>query len=179
MFVHKKVFVVDPDLSKLEETFRSQRIDEVERFNIIESFITSFETVKEVVQLTSISRMDTVERRIEFFKAIFIDDDEGNFKPIIDKTKISSEEYYEKLLGTAPEIVETKIHIKFNFRNAVYNLEFSPDLALAVAQISYTDDSPNEDWDLFSFGSLQFQDEIYMSLEETSYRRFLDRAHKQ
>lgn len=172
---HKKVFVVDSDLSKLEETFKSQRIEDVERFNIIESFITSFESVKEVVQLMSLSRIGDLERRGVFFKTVFSVDDD-TFNQVTDKVEISQQEYYDKLLGTAPEVVERKLRMKFNFRGADYTLDFYPDLAFAVAEIECFDDAAELDWELFSFGSLLFEHDLNMSLDESAYRKFLERS---
>lgn len=174
MFEHKKVFTVDPDLYKLEETFRSQRIDDtVKRFNIIESFIKSSEAVEEVIQLLSFSEIGSIERKADFFKTVFNVDGE-NFEQVTDRIQIPEEEYYDKLLGAPPDIVERKIRVQFDFRDAEYTLDFIPNHSFAIVEIKYFDESEDVDWDLFGFGSLTLENEINMSLDETSYRRFVN-----
>lgn len=178
MSKRRRLFMCDPSLSKLENTFRSQRINDVKRYAIVEGFLTSFAQVREVIQLMSVSEFSEGERDMVFSKTVFVIDDEDNFKSVTDRIMINADEYYDKILEYKPKVIESRMRIVFDYRNVHYVLDYSPfSTSFALVEVEYDDDLDILEEDMFfSFPSVTFGRELDMSFDEVLYRRFIDKT---
>lgn len=167
MDIVERVFETKPDINKIQESLKNQQASGIVCYNIVESFINSFEKSREIVHLMSMSEVSEIQKSPKFFKSVFNVD--GQFSQVVPLIEIESEEYYEKLLSASPACMAIKIRVVFNLKGIDYTLDYTPDDEYSVVRIRYKQGSGFEDPEFFSFGALPLGKELHISLEESFY----------
>lgn len=147
-------------------------------FSVVESFIESFEEVKELIQLLCITQLH-VEKPEEtqcFSKSFFRLNESERFEEISTNVSITRDEYYERLLMQTGETVEAKIRLTFSIDGTKYLFDFLENSPCAIMQIEYLSDNlsqvlPNSFENLKSVKIIDASD---LTLEELSYQLHSD-----
>lgn len=147
-------------------------------FSVVESFIESFEEVKELIQLLCITQLH-VEKPEEtqcFSKSFFRLNEDERFEEISTNVSITRDEYYERLLMQTGETVEAKIRLTFSLDGVKYLLDFLENSPCAIMQIEATSDELSKDWNLIldKLRSVKIIDISPLTLEELSHQLHSD-----
>lgn len=172
----RRLFLVELDPKTFDKDLRFHGIVKKDEFNIIETFIPLGEG--KLMQLLSSSRklltaQDELDQR--WSKAEFIVKSNGwKLEKSSPRQGISSEEYYELLIGENNASVEQKSRTVFHAFGRRYSLEMNHERNYAVIQVDYEGDysTPYENL-LKGFRALDVVGELFMSLEETFCRLYL------
>ena len=168
MSIVERVFEARPNINKIQESLKNQQASGIVCYNIVESFINSFEKgSNEIVQLMSMSEVSEIPKSPKFFKSVLSVD--GRFSRVVPLVEIESEEYYEKLLSASPNSMAIKIRVIFNLKGIEYTLDYTPDDDYSAVKVSYKKGNGEESPEFFSFGALPLGDELPFSLEESFY----------
>lgn len=147
-------------------------------FSVVESFIESFESEKELVQLLGITQLH-VESPIEtqcFSKSFFSLNENDRFEEISTNLSVTREEYYERLLMQTGETVEAKIRLTFSLDGVKYLFDFLEHSPCAIMQIEDLSENisgvlPNS---FEKLKSVKIVDVSDLTLEELSYQLHSD-----
>lgn len=174
----RRLFLVEIDPSVLAADLK-ERAHDVEEFLITETFIPKDEG-KTLIQLLSSSRFMKKESEPDqrWAKAEFKVLSSGwRLEKLSPREDISSEEYYELLLGQPNAAVEQKVRTVFMMNGRRYALEMNGVRNYSVIQVDYHGDETVNVETLFDcLDSVTVVGELFMSLEETFCRLYLKRA---
>lgn len=177
----RRLFLVELDLEMFDKDLRFHGIGKRDEFNIIETFIPLGEG--KLLQLLSSSRKlmtptDPLDQR--WSKAEFMVKSNGwKLEKMAPRQEISSEEYYELLIGEQNAAVEQKSRTVFHAFGRRYSLEMNLERNYAVIQVDYEGDYATPYETLFTgLRAVEVVGELFMSLEETFCRLYLKPQEK-
>lgn len=172
----KKSFLVEVDWKQLGDTLSSVKPVNFERYALVEAFIASFESVREVVQLLSVARMtDSSDSQdtMRFSKAVFHINDDDSFSVVREREFIEADEYYDRLLNFNSESVQSKLRLVFHHHNVEYALEYDHEHSFSILQLKFDDEVVVSPSMLAGFDVIR---ELDMTFEEIFYKRYVDMA---
>lgn len=177
----RRLFLVELDLEMFDKDLRFHGIGKRDEFNIIETFIPLGDG--KLLQLLSSSRKlmtptDPLDQR--WSKAEFMVKSNGwKLEKMAPRQEISSEEYYELLIGEQNAAVEQKSRTVFHAFGRRYSLEMNLERNYAVIQVDYEGDYATPYETLFTgLRAVEVVGELFMSLEETFCRLYLKPQEK-
>jgi hypothetical protein len=177
----RRLFLVELDPKAFDKDLSFHGIGKRDEFNIIETFIPRGDG--KLIQLLSSSRKlltphDPLDLR--WSKAEFIVKSNGwKLEKAAPRQEITSEEYYELLIGETNAAVEQKSRTVFNAFGRRYSLEMNHERNYAVIQVDYEGDYSAPYENLFKgLRALDVVGELFMSLEETFCRLYLKPQEK-
>lgn len=172
----RRLFLVELDPESLEKDLRFHSIGKSDEFNIIETFIPLGEG--RLLQLLSSSRKlltatDPLDQR--WSKAEFMVKSNGwKLEKVSPRQEITSDEYYELLIGQPNAAIEQKSRTVFHAFGRRYSLEMNLERNYAVIQVDYDGDYSAPYENLFTgLRAVEVVGELFMSLEETFCRLYL------
>lgn len=172
----RRLFLVELDPDDLEKDLRFHGIGKSNEFNIIETFIPLGDG--KLLQLLSSSRKlltatDPLDQR--WSKAEFMVKSNGwKLEKLSPRQEITSEEYYELLIGQPNAAIEQKSRTVFHAFGRRYSLEMNLERNYAVIQVDYDGDYSAPYETLFTgLRTVEVVGELFMSLEETFCRLYL------
>lgn len=172
----RRLFLVELDPEELEKDLRFHSIGKSDEFNIIETFIPLGEG--KLLQLLSSSRKlltpnDPLDQR--WSKAEFMVKSNGwKLEKLSPRQEITSDEYYELLIGQPNAAIEQKSRTVFHAFGRRYSLEMNLERNYAVIQVDYDGDYSAPYETLFTgLRAVEVVGELFMSLEETFCRLYL------
>lgn len=178
MNIVKRLFAVNVDLPTLGKDLSKNKIKNQEWFSVIETFIKSFDQERELIQLLGITKLHTedTDNNQSFSKAIFKVMDDERLNVVTCRKSICREEYYDKLINSNTDSVESKIRLTFYHGDTKFSLECLKDSTFTVMEIEYFSDIPEKSTErtvkeIFGdFNSIEVVKELDTSMEETFYR---------
>lgn len=173
----RRLFSVNVDLEALGGDLNRNKVVSPEWFNIIEAFIKTFETERELYQLLCISRMHTEnpEDHQLFSQAVFKVTDEDHLIQVTQRQFIDRDEYYSKLINSRYDSVENKVRLVFYHGDMKFSLEHLKMAGFTAMQVEYFGEpSDHSVEEIFSdFRSVNVLEELHETIEEAFYRRHL------
>lgn len=158
MKMQRTLYRAGIDFEAFHDDLEHAGIQEVTWFTVVESFVEYYESVTEVVQLLSISNMcPNSPREPLFMKAIFRSEDDMRLRQITPRTAIQAEEYYDKLLGSQVDLLESKMRLQCDIASNV-ELSVEHHLESGFTVLQFEHDSTIEPQDLLKlFPSIQWR----------------------
>jgi len=172
----RRLFLVEVDPKELTQELRQNRVNKIDEFNIIETFIPAEN--QKLIQLLSSSKILRTEQSPldqRWAKGEFSVRSKGwKLEKDGPRVEISKDDYYSLLLGNTNAAVEQKVRTVFNLGGRRFSLEMNLERNYSVIQVDYEGDYGTPFEQLFSsLSSVDVIGELFMSLEETFCRLYL------
>lgn len=138
----KTLYRVGMDFEKFNQDMQHMNIRDFTWYTVVESFVEYHESVSEVLQLLSVNAMcPNNTRNASFLKAVFSVESDMRLEQITPRFNIEQDEYYDKLLGSQPGMLETKMRLEGTMGcGTKVAVELHKETGFTIFQFEHTED---------------------------------------